>query len=156
MISRLLTAIVMAGLALTASAGTVYKWVDTQGQVHYTDRPPSAADARVIAVYEEHSGEAEPTADSPPGDEPPADAEGADDASPAAETPPTREQVAAVQQDVAKLRAERCKKAQDRYKSYVESQRLYRMKDGKREYLTEAELTAARANAKRDVDENCR
>ena len=26
--------------ATTAVAGTVYKWADRQGQVHYTDRPP--------------------------------------------------------------------------------------------------------------------
>jgi len=157
MISRLLIAIALAGLALTATAGTVYKWIDAQGQVHFTDRPPRAADARVIAVYEESSGEAEPTGESPPAEDTPPDTAGGDETSGPAETPPTREQVAAVEQDVAKLRAERCKKAQERYKTYIESQRLYRVgKDGKRQYLTDAELTAARANAKRDVDENCR
>ena len=30
----------------TAVAGTVYKWVDPQGQVHYTDRPPRASGSR--------------------------------------------------------------------------------------------------------------
>jgi predicted DNA-binding protein len=48
-----------------------------------------------------------------------------------------------------------CKQAQDRYKSYIEARRLFREVDGKRVYLSDQELTDARARAKLTVDEYC-
>lgn len=156
MMRKLMVAAFMAGLAVTAAAGTVYKWIDVQGQVHYTDRPPHAADAKLIAVYEEKSGETETTGEagngdaSPPGDQGPPPA--GDEVPPA-----SKEQLAAVNADVAKARAERCKSATERYTTYVNSRRLYRpTPDGKRQYLTDAELSQARVNAKREMDESCR
>lgn len=35
--------IVLAILALPAAAGTLYRWVDADGKVHYTDKPPPAS-----------------------------------------------------------------------------------------------------------------
>ncbi|HET9700468.1 MAG TPA: glutaredoxin family protein [Burkholderiales bacterium] len=35
--------IALAILALPAAAGTMYRWVDAEGQVHYTDKPPPAS-----------------------------------------------------------------------------------------------------------------
>jgi hypothetical protein len=37
--SRILLALLLAGMALGANAGQVYKWVDASGKVHYTDQP---------------------------------------------------------------------------------------------------------------------
>ena len=49
-----------------------------------------------------------------------------------------------------------CKAAQDRYQRYIESRRLFReTADGKREYLTDQQLTEARARAKQAVDDYC-
>ena len=53
-------------------------------------------------------------------------------------------------------RADRRKEAQERYKRYTESRRLFReTPDGKREYLTDKELTEARARAKQTVIDYC-
>ncbi len=70
--------------------------------------------------------------------------------------PASEETIASVQQDVERLRSENCKKAQERYKTYIESQRLFRQTpNGGREYLSEAELAQARVRAKQAVDEFC-
>ncbi len=39
----LLLALALAATATAAGAGTLYKWVDSQGKVHYTDTPPPAS-----------------------------------------------------------------------------------------------------------------
>jgi Domain of unknown function (DUF4124) len=158
MIRKLVIALALAGLASVAAAATVYKWMDAEGQVHYTDRPPRAGDAKIIAVYEEGSPEdegAESTATA--GDEsPPADAT-ASAAQDEEQAAASQAQVNAVNADVAKARAENCKKATERYNSYVTSQRLFRTgPDGQRQYLTDAELSLARVSAKKDMDLFCR
>lgn len=159
MIRKLVIALALAGLASVAAAATVYKWMDAEGQVHYTDRPPRAGDAKIIAVYEKGSledeggGDAAATAgdESPPADE---TASAAQDEEQAAAS---QAQVNAVNADVAKARAENCKKATERYNSYVTSQRLFRTgPDGQRQYLTDAELSLARVSAKKDMDLFCR
>ena len=69
----------------------------------------------------------------------------------------TADAAAAVQRDLDAVRSGQCKQAQERYKTYIESRRLYReTAAGEREYLTDAELSAARIQAKKDVDEFCR
>jgi hypothetical protein len=56
-ISRVLAALVMAGIGTLAAAETVYKWVDGAGQVHYTDLPPRQGDAKILGVYQQESGD---------------------------------------------------------------------------------------------------
>jgi Domain of unknown function (DUF4124) len=159
MLHKILTALLLSSLAATAAAETVYKWVDSSGQVHYTDLPPRNTDAKILGVYEQEAGfvdETEPQDDgfdegdgggSPPQeDEPPT----------SPEPPPSEEAMAAAEADAAKARVEQCKAAQDRYQRYIESQRLYReTPDGKRQYLTDAELTEARARARQTVSDYC-
>ena len=148
MLRRLCLALALCSLTTGAVAGTVYKWMDRDGQVHYTDHPPRAADAKVIAVIQqatgvaEGGGEATDTTDTAPA------------APEAAAT--SAEMMKAVQADVARTRAEQCKKAQERYKNYVESYRVYREQDGKREYLNAKELDEARLRARQDVDTYCK
>jgi hypothetical protein len=151
MLRTAIVTLMLAGFATVAAADIVYKWVDTHGQVHYSDLPPSEAGAKLLGTYEreflpEVMDQADDTADTtvPADSSPPADEPSAADA-------------AAVRRDVAQARAEQCRIAQAQYKTYVESRRLYRQTaDGKREYLTDAELTAARLQAKKDMDELCR
>ena len=60
------------------------------------------------------------------------------------------------EQDAAKAKVEQCKAAQDRYQRYLDARRLFReTPDGKREYLTDKELTEARARAKQTVTDYC-
>ena len=152
MLRSALVTLMIAGFATVAVAETVYKWVDAGGQVHYTDRPPTETGAKLLGVFErefiaeENGGEG--------ADEVPQFADagaGAPDEPEAANST-----VASVQQDVERVRSEQCKQAQERYKTYIESRRLYRQTtDGQREYLSDAELSKARIEAKQAVDELC-
>lgn len=152
MLRRTLITIMLAGLATVAAAETVYKWVDTSGQVHYTDRPPTESGAKLIGVFERDvllEAEEEAVAADTPSE--------VYDAGPALEESQGDQTAAAVQRDVEQVRSEQCKQAQERYRHYVESQRLYReTADGKRQYLTDAELSAARIEARKAVDDLCK
>jgi hypothetical protein len=156
MIRKLLLAVLMLGVVTTAVADkTVYKWVDPRGQVHYTDRPPNPTEGKVLSIYQERAGidedgEEAGNAPAPNGAVPqPTPPEPGDASDRAAQD--------AVQADVSKVRAERCKEATTRYKKYIESHRLYKQEaDGKRVYLSDQEITAARVQAKKDMDEFCR
>ena len=79
------------------------------------------------------------------------------DLPPRANEPPISEEAwAASEADAAKAKVENCKTAQDKYQLYIQSQRLFReLPDGKRVYLTDKELTEARARAKQDVVDFC-
>ena len=153
MLTKMLVTLMLAGVATVAAAETVYKWVDTRGQVHYTDLPPREPGARILATYEGalpvSAGE-EDTGESGPEPLPPGFSESD------APDGETRAAAAAVQRDLSAIRAEQCQKAQERYKTYLESRRLFRtLPDGQREYLSDAELSAARVEAKKEVDEYC-
>lgn len=147
MLRTILVTIMLAGLATTAVAETVYKWVDARGQVYYTDRPPTQADAKLLGVFQRDPGlvDEEAGQDEGPGYSPPVSQPAASSAT-----------VASVQQDLDKARTEQCKQAQERYKTYVESRRLFREdKDGQRVYLSDEELMKARIAARQAVDEYC-
>jgi hypothetical protein len=149
MIRKLLLAVIMLGVATTAVAErTVYKWVDSRGQLHYTDRPPSLNEGKVLSVYQESTGleESGQPAASPPPPPPPEPGAAGDNAV-----------QNAVQADVAKVRAAQCKEASDRYKRYVEARWLTRQAaDGKVVRLSDKEATEARVQAKKDMDEACK
>jgi hypothetical protein len=159
LISRVLAALLMAGIGAVAAAETVYKWVDGAGQVHYTDLPPHQGDARILGTYQQESGDVDEDGGddySEEGD----DSGGSPDASnesPRTPEPPVSDSaMAAAEADAAKAKVEQCKAAQDRYQRYLDSRRLFReTADGKREYLTDKELTEARARAKQAVDDYC-
>jgi hypothetical protein len=151
MLRRAIVTLMLAGFATLAAADIVYKWVDTTGQVHYSDLPPSESGAKLLGTFERNllpqaADEYDNTSDT----------SGQQDSSPPVDEPSAAD-AAAVRRDVAKVRAEQCQIAQAQYKTYVESRRLYRTTaDGKREYLTDAELTTARLQAKKDVDDLCK
>jgi len=153
MLRKAIVTLLLAGLATVAVAENVYKWSDARGQIHYTDRPPTDARATIIEVVERGIFEEGDTATD--------EADAADETAPPEDSgsPPagdSEDAAAAVQRDVQKARVEQCKQAQDRYKTYISSQRLFReTADGKREYLTDEELAAARIQAKQAISEFC-
>lgn len=159
-IPKIVAALLMAGVGAVAGAETVYKWVDGAGQIHYTDLPPSQSDARILGIYQQEAGIVEESGEDgdfteeggDPGDEtanPP-------EAPRSAEPPVSEEAMAAAMADAEKAKVMQCKEAQDRYQRYIESRRLFReTPDGKRQYLTDKELTEARARAKQDVTDTC-
>lgn len=164
-ILRTVAAFAMAGICALAGAETVYKWVDGSGQVHYTDLPPRQGDAKILGVYQQESGDVDDLGgedngagsdDSAGGDEAGGAPQAASDTPRTPEPPVSAAAMAAAEADAAKAKVEQCKAAQDRYARYRDSRRLYReTEDGKREYLTDKELTEARARAKQAVDDYC-
>lgn len=163
MIQRILLTLVLTGLTAIAGAETVYKWTDSTGQIHYTDVPPHQADARILDVFEQSVGDLEDVADegSEDGYDDGTDDQGdeeSDQPSGSTTTPPrtvSDAMLAAARTDAERAKAEQCKLAQDRYKSYIEARRLFKEQDGKRVYLSDKELDEARAKAKLSVDEYC-
>lgn len=160
--SGIVCALLLTGVAAVAGAETVYKWVDSSGQIHYTDLPPRQSGARILGVYQQEAGTIEDDDSGDSGDysQPDDTGESPDtgDESPSTPEPPvSQEAIAAVEADAAKAKVEQCKAAQDRYQRYIDSRRLFReTPDGKRVYLTDKELTEARARAKQAVDDYCR
>ncbi len=159
LISRVLAALLMAGIGAVAAAETVYKWVDGSGQVHYTDLPPRQGDAKILGMYQQESGDVDEDGGddySGQGDDGGGSPDASNDSPRTPEPPVSDSAMAAAEADAAKAKVEQCKAAQDRYQRYLDSRRLFReTADGKREYLTDKELTEARARAKQAVDDYC-
>ena len=162
MIQRFLVTLVLAGLTAVAGAETVYKWIDSTGQIHYTDLPPRQADAKVLDVFEQAVGDLEDVgeegldnADEGAGDESDEQSSQPSGSSEPPKTEVSDAMLAAARSDAERVKVEQCKLVSDRYKQYLEARRLFREVDGKRVYLTDKELDEARARAKLAVDEYC-
>jgi hypothetical protein len=161
MLQKILISLVLASLTAVAGAETIYKWIDSSGQIHYTDLPPKQADAKLLGIYDHQVGDVDDEGNGAEnGDDYGNGDQGDDTTTPSVaatfpEPPPSNEAVAAAAADAERVRVERCKLAQDRYKQYIEARRLFRETDGQRVYLTDQELSDARAKAKQTVDEYC-
>lgn len=133
-------------------AAEVYRSVDSNGVVSYSDRPSGAAEEVRLDIKT-----VTPVL-SPPQQSPSAGPAAAQTAAqtaaasaPAADVPrpPTRQEIAAD-------RARNCQIARDKDEAYNNSHRLYRnLPDGEREYLTSAEIDEARTAAAADVAAWC-
>ena len=132
-------------------AADVYKFKDDQGNVLYTDKPATLPAERLniqsqktdtVAVQARQQDELKRLQE-------------ADKASQQASNDARDQQQAA--QTTATQKADQCAKARQRYDGYMNSQRLYEQgADGQRRYLSDAELTAARASAKASMDVMCK
>ena len=125
-----------------AQAGDVYKYVDERGNTLYTDKPIPGAVRREHRLAASAGSRRSattprsrprPTASSPP----------AISASPTRRT--TQRVAANVAKDLEASRAERCKKAREDYQQVhqLAPHVSHDGKDGKREYLNDAELAQA-------------
>lgn len=140
-----------AWLAAATAAADVYKFKDDQGNVLYTDKPATLPAERLniqsqktdtVAVQNRQQDELRRLQE-------------ADRASQQASNDARDQQQAA--QTTATQKADQCAKARQRYDGYMNSQRLYEQgADGQRRYLSDAELTAARASAKASMDVMCK
>jgi Domain of unknown function (DUF4124) len=143
---------IAALLALSPGAfADVYRYVDAQGNVQYTDKP-ALLPAQKLAVQSRATDTAALAAQTEA------------DRARATANDTARQQTAAQQADqraatqiTATAKAEQCVKARERDVSYSTSMRLFEtLPDGQRRYLSDAELTAARAAAKAAVAEMCK
>jgi hypothetical protein len=138
-------------LALSAVASAaVYKWVDPDGRVHYSDVPPSDK-AQLIDIVSRPTNQQRSAARAASAKEQRA-ANAQEQSKQKADQAMTQE----VNADVAKAQAKKCTEAKEHYRVAVESHRLYRQgANGERQYLSDAELSQERLNARRELDDFC-
>ena len=146
-ISSLLGLSLLAGLA---TAQTIYRSVDDEtGKVSYSDRPDYADEAMELRL--KHTNSAEVTKRVTANQEQYAAA--AEDRKSATEEQAMRKEEAA---KVAADRQAGCEKAKKQQEQYSTARRLYRdLPNGERDYLNDKELTQARVDARRQVNEWC-
>jgi hypothetical protein len=138
-------------IAMTAQAGNVYKYVDAHGNTLYTDKPIPGA----ILVSTGETKPPEAKSQSYAAQQAAQNANLAASNQRIADSQSDSRAAADVAKDLAASRAERCKQARSNYDKSINSLRLYREKDGQREYLSDAELAQARVDAKKQVDTIC-
>ena len=145
----LVVAMLFGGAVLPATpvmANTIYEWT-LNGQKYASDRPPPPG-AKLIRVQQDRTQTARPSAPQP---------QNTNVAAPASATPADAATARQVQQDLAKVQTDRCAETRERYNTYLQAQRLFKPgPNNERQYLTDAELSEARINAKREMDAACK
>lgn len=141
---RAISLVTLALLAATTLHGAeVYRSVDEDGNVSYSDRPVGQ-DAESIVIATRTPGA------------PPAATASAEQSSESLDGTVQRERREPTPEERAEDRAANCAIARERLDRYTISRRLYRtLPDGEREYLSDAEIDEAKAGAAADVEEWC-
>ncbi len=129
----------------------VYRDVDEHGVKQYTDKPQSLP-AQKLSVQSHRTDVAEVSKRIE------------EENKQLGQTEQGRQTTQKQQQDqkeaselTAKDKADRCVKARERYEKFMNSQRLYKTTDKEeRQYLSDAEIDAARQSAKQAMDELCK
>jgi hypothetical protein len=143
---RYAAAVTVILLSVSVGRADVYRSIDPQGHVQYTDTPTPGA--VLISTSASHPPAPTPAAAKP------------------STVATTNQQISAqlaqeaakqaVQKDVEQTRAEQCKKAQEQYQHVIEARRLYNIgKDGEREYLSDADSDQMRVSARIDMESVC-
>ena len=148
---RVLLFAALIGWSALASA-TVYKWVNAKGQVQYGDSPPVGVHATVVHLLGADTPAPAPASAAATN---PALSNAAFAAQALAQTKAERERQA-VAADVATAHQAQCAKAKQHYEELINGRHMYSLgADGKRHYLSSAEIDAARLDAKKQVDTLC-
>jgi len=141
----------LAGGAASAQKARVFKWVDNEGTVHYTDRPPPQTRVEDTGIQYDRTDvntlqariEARTTD---------REARRESRALEDARAEEARASSAALEEE----RSENCARARERLESYETAHRLYRKTDdGGREYLSDEEIDSAKAAASESVSRWC-
>ena len=138
-----------AALAIATSASAqIYKWVDKDGKVQYSDSPPPAVQTKQLNI-----NVAPPT----PGISPAQAAVNA--ANPPAKNANDAQDASKKGEDTAKVAAakeERCNQATAAFKSLDQETRISRTDaKGERYYLDDNQREAEKARARKAMDESC-
>ena len=150
-------AALIMSLAFTAAQADVYRSVDAQGQVHYTDTPTPGS----VLVHVQRGG-----GGLAPSSTPTAAASSSSTAAAAQTVAKANAQVQdtlakqatekAVQQDLEQTRVDQCTKAKSDYEAAIAARRIYKSgTDGEREYLTDDEAEQQRVNLHQAMDTAC-
>ena len=137
-----ITALILAGASTLAHAD-VFRWVDKDGVVHYSDEwVPGSELIRGVGKPRPDSGASAASRSSTynnPG-----------------QSSSDQDNARAVQDDKARVRDAQCKFAKERYMRSIQSRRVFKEgKDGEREYMSDTDADAYRAEARKDVQAAC-
>jgi Domain of unknown function (DUF4124) len=137
----------LALLAAPLWGGEIYRTVDANGNVRYSDRPEGEHAERLhIVVPEPTTPPAAPSASEPSSNAA---------AQPAASEPETTTRPP-TEAEKAEEKARNCSIATERLERYQVSHRLYRsLPDGEREYLSDEEIDQARSKAAAEAEKWC-
>jgi hypothetical protein len=141
-------------LAVAAAQADVYRSVDAQGHVEYSDTPTPGAELVRVQRGGDMSSSLNAARSAPP---PPTPAQAlARDNAHSQDDLNRQNAQKAVQQDVEQTRADQCKKATDDYQASVAARRIYRTgADGEHEYLTDDEADQQRLNLRLAMQNAC-
>ncbi len=144
---------ILIWLPLAAAWADVFRSVDAQGHVQYSDTPTPGAQL----VHIDNPRTPIQAAANPP----------ASNSRPSSTAAQTGDQIhqqleqeaaaRAVQNEVAQTRADQCKKATELYQQSVQARRIYTTgPDGQRQFLSDDEADKARVAHKVEMDEACK
>lgn len=150
-------AVLIAAAALAASAvlpvagaSEIYKWTDTEGNVHYGDRPSGVASEERVAIVSQRTDNARVQAGIDARLERQAARAEARQGREAADAERAEEEQKAAD------RAAACAENRTRLNNYNESARLYREdENGERVYLDDSERETAKQRVQELIDEYC-
>ncbi len=151
----------------------IYKWKDKNGSVRYTDTPPPSnikqeAIGKKKAVQATGQAPLTPAEGTPPVATKDAKKDGKNETS---KEPMSKEDEAAKlrqknaeaekrnkqeKEAEAKRKAENCKAAKANFETYSQGGRVYKMNEkGEREYMGDKDLQDGKAQAQKEINENC-
>lgn len=149
--SRFLAAVSLTLVVASASYADVYRFVDSKGQVQYTDRPETLP-AELLAKLKSQRTDNSVIADRVAADLKARDAEAKAKEASAKATADKQK----AEQITAADKANRCTQARGRYESVTTTGRVYSLDDkGERVYMDDKQLEQARATAKEQMDTWC-
>jgi multidrug resistance efflux pump len=148
MFRTLAAAAILMG-AHAAAQADVYRWVDADGRVQYSDRwIPGSVLVKVDKTRNDPAAAAASQAKT--------NATLAVSNQRIADEQAKKENMQAVKQDVAKAQGGRCKELTERYEKSVRAQHIYRTtQDGQREFVPAAEADNYRAQVRADMKAAC-
>jgi hypothetical protein len=125
----------LLGLVSVAQAD-VWRWTDPNGTIHYSDNWVPGSTLVKTGAKSEFSETSPPASNAP----------SSNSASPSTPDPAEAQRnQRTVEEDVAKAKADQCKKATEAYEQSIRNRRIYTQKQGgEREYLNDADADALR------------
>jgi hypothetical protein len=145
---------ILIWLPLSAAMADVFRSVDAQGHVQYSDTPTPGAELMRMNNQRIPMHSAPLTTTASNTSKPASLAQSGDQVHQQLEQEAAAR---AVQNDVAQTRADQCKKATDAYNGSVQARRIYKTgADGEREFLSDDEADKARVANKVEMESACK
>lgn len=145
---RYFITLLLLSLPLTAAAANVYRSIDAQGHVQYSDTPSPGA----VLVSTTDAGSAAPISDEASSARQALEKAAAD----ASEQVAQEEAQRAVEKDTAAAHAAQCKQAQDVYQKSITARRLYTVDaKGNRQYMSDTQADQQRVQYRMAMQAAC-